>query len=244
MSRRDAKRARDLNSSGEEETRIFERSKRTVRSPPKYNSGIEEEQIEENMDEMKEMIKQMMEMIKVNTEENKSLRQEMRNKEEKWEREKLQLERRIEKLENKLEDQDKKRRKCNIIIKGRIGTQVQSQQMREWFKTSLEVDVEVKSVANINQPGKRDMLLVCLNDYQKKQEIMKNKSKLRGRDIFIENDLTLEERKIAAKLRQIAREEREKGKQVRIGYKKIHVDGKLFTWDNRLENLIQDQTKN
>lgn len=246
MSRKDTKRLRDLNSSGEEDTKIFERSKRTARSPPQYNTVVEKHITEENMEEMKQMMKQMMEMIKTNTEENKSLREEMRRKEEKWESEKLQLEKRIETLENRLEEQEKERRRCNIVIKGMTERQTYNQQeIKEWFKNNIKVDVEVKNVTKLNQPGKRSMLLVKLENFHEKQEIMKNKNKLKETDIYIENDLTLDERKIAANIRQIAKEQRRKGKQVKIGYKKMYIDKKLYTWNIRLETLIeQDTTKN
>lgn len=251
MSRKDSKRTRDLNSSEEEVKNIFERSKRTARSPPPHIRGIENHQTEENMEEMKEMIRQMMQMIKINTEENKTLREEMRKREEKWESEKLILESRIEKLENRLEEQERERKKCNIIIKGIAGKEIHSQQeIQEWLKTKLEVDTEVRRVTNLGKPGNRDMVLVELGNYQKKQDIMKNKSRLRGTEIYIENDLTLEERKIAASIRRLAKEERKKGNQVKIGYKRVYVNKKLYTWDNRSETLkeqdeaIGSQTKN
>lgn len=244
MARKETKRLRDLNSSGED-TRIFERSKRTARSPTTRDRGLEEYETEENMDEIKAMMKQMMEMIKTNTEENKALREEMRRKEEKWESEKLQLEKRIEKLEHKLEEKDKERRKCNVVIKGIAEKQIYNTQgIKGWIKTNLKVDVEVKSVINLSKPDKRDMLLVELGNYQEKQDIMKNKSRLKGTEIYVEYDLTLEERKIAAYLRKTAKEEREKGKQVKIGYKKLYVNRKMYVWDSRIEALRDQEETN
>jgi hypothetical protein len=49
--------------------------------------------------------------------------------------------------------------------------------------------------------------------------------------------LTNEERKIQKKLREVAREERDKGKSVKIGYRKIQINGEWFKWDETEENL-------
>jgi hypothetical protein len=52
--------------------------------------------------------------------------------------------------------------------------------------------------------------------------------------------LTNEERKIQKKLREVAREERDKGKSVKIGYRKIQINGEWFKWDETEENLNEN----
>jgi hypothetical protein len=39
------------------------------------------------------------------------------------------------------------------------------------------------------------------------------------------------ERKTQKKLKEVAREERDKGKRVKIGYRKIQINGEWFIWD-------------
>jgi hypothetical protein len=46
----------------------------------------------------------------------------------------------------------------------------------------------------------------------------------KGERMYIGNDLTNEERKTQKKLRQVAREERDRGKKVKIGYRKIQIN--------------------
>jgi hypothetical protein len=65
---------------------------------------------------------------------------------------------------------------------------------------------------------------------------MLNKSKLKerkGEKMYIHDDLTNEERKTQKKLREVAREEGDRGKRVKIGYRKIQVNGEWFIWDKR-----------
>ena len=68
------------------------------------------------------------------------------------------------------------------------------------------------------------------NRFEDNMDAMTNKSKLQGQECFIDNDLTTEERKIQAELRQKAREERDKGKPVQVGYHKIRIDGQWVNW--------------
>jgi hypothetical protein len=60
---------------------------------------------------------------------------------------------------------------------------------------------------------------------------MLNKSKLKERKderMYIDDDLTNEERETQKKLREEAREERDRGKSVKIGYRKIQINREWF----------------
>jgi hypothetical protein len=66
---------------------------------------------------------------------------------------------------------------------------------------------------------------------------MLNKSKLKEKKderMYIDDDLTKEERETQKKL---AREESDRGKRVKIGYRKIQINGEWFRWDEREEKL-------
>lgn len=68
--------------------------------------------------------------------------------------------------------------------------------------------------------GERKIILTGLDSWETKQEVMKNKSKLKGSSIYIDNDLTRKERDIQGNLVEIAKEEVKKGNRVRIGFRK------------------------
>jgi hypothetical protein len=55
--------------------------------------------------------------------------------------------------------------------------------------------------------------------------------------MYIDHDLTNEERKTQKKLREVAREERDRGEREKIGYRKIQINGEGFIWDEREEKL-------
>jgi hypothetical protein len=55
--------------------------------------------------------------------------------------------------------------------------------------------------------------------------------------ILVDDDLKNEERKTQTRLREVAREERNRGTRVKIGYRKIQINGEWFTWDERAQKL-------
>ncbi|PSN33771.1 hypothetical protein C0J52_23792 [Blattella germanica] len=76
-----------------------------------------------------------------------------------------------------------------------------------------------------------------MRDFEEKLEVLRNKNKLRGIECYIDNDMTKEERSIQATLRRRAKEEAEKGHTVRVGYRKIQING-------RWQYLDRESTRN
>ncbi|KAJ3631830.1 hypothetical protein MTP99_012936 [Tenebrio molitor] len=84
------------------------------------------------------------------------------------------------------------------------------------------------------------MMLAKIESWEQKKNIMLNKSKLKeNKDerMYIDDNLTKEERETQKKLRELAREERDRGKRVKIRYRKIQINGEWFRWDEREEKL-------
>lgn len=74
-----------------------------------------------------------------------------------------------------------------------------------------------------------------------KEVTMRRKSRLKGRRVFIENDLSWEERKLQERIyRQVKEErEREKGKYIKIGYAGVKIDGKWKNWGEIEKEMIR-----
>ncbi|KAJ3635929.1 hypothetical protein MTP99_008798 [Tenebrio molitor] len=70
------------------------------------------------------------------------------------------------------------------------------------------------------------MMLAKRESWEQKKNIMLNKSELKGK-----------KRKTQKKLREMAREKRDRGKRVKIGYRKIQINGEWFIWDEKEEKL-------
>jgi hypothetical protein len=68
-----------------------------------------------------------------------------------------------------------------------------------------------------------------MEEWSGKEKVMKLKGKLREKKktekMFIDNDITKPEREIQKKLGTIAKEEKREGKEVKVGYRKISIEG-------------------
>jgi hypothetical protein len=104
--------------------------------------------------------------------------------------------------------------------------------VEEWLEREIGVKVNVKKI------DKDKMMLAKIESWEQKKNNMLNNSKLKertGERMYIHDDLTNEERKTQKKLREVSREER--GKRVKIKYRKIQINGERFMWDKREDKL-------
>jgi hypothetical protein len=136
-----------------------------------------------------------------------------------------------------MEQREKKEKKNNVTITGigRTRGNIESG-VEEWLERKGGVKVNVKEAFKVN---KDKMKLAKIESWEQKN-IMLNKSKWKerkGERMYIDHDLTNEERKTQDKLKEVAREERDRGKRMKIGYRKIQINGEWFIWDEREEKL-------
>lgn len=76
-----------------------------------------------------------------------------------------------------------------------------------------------------------------MSSQEEKTKVMQSKSKLKGKNIFIDNDLTENESCVQKKLREVATKERQEGKTVKVGYKKLIIEGKDWLWDDTTASI-------
>jgi len=157
---------------------------------------------------------------------------EERKKEGETERKMKMIEKRCERLEAE------ERKKC-VIIKGlkkeRKGLE---REMEKFFAEKLEVEVKVQESNRIGY--ERNIVWVKLSTQEEKEQIMANKRKLGNEKIFIEQERTREEREVQRAIVQYARKLKEKGKDVKIKFKRIEVDGKWYRWNEREGKLKEE----
>lgn len=137
------------------------------------------------------------------------------------------------------ENEERQKRRRNIIIKG-VDKEGKS---AEEIVTELWGVMEVSSkTEEISELGKRDkkgkrMILVKMKEREGKTEIMKNKRKLRERNEKIQDDWTWKERSMQWNLEKIAWEERKKGNTAWVKYGKIWKDERWWRWNEEEEKL-------
>lgn len=72
------------------------------------------------------------------------------------------------------------------------------------------------------------MVVAELENWEMKREAMTRKNQLKNRKLYINNNMTYKERQIQNAIRMIANEERQSGKTVKIGYRKLIINEQEF----------------
>lgn len=101
------------------------------------------------------------------------------------------------------------------------------------------------TINNVRKLGEKRCLIELKNE-QDKKKLMQAKSKLKnlkGETIYINDDLTNREREMQKIIRQMAKKERENGKTVKIGYRKLIVNGTEWRWNSDKEILVKEHGK-
>ena len=130
----------------------------------------------------------------------------------------IKKEKNYQKLQKYVERQEKKDRKNNIAIRGMKVEEIVTRSVVENF------------VEEVLKERSKEVIVVELQNREEKAKIWKNKYKLKGSNIFMDDDLTKEERIRQSEIRRAARIERGKGHEVTVGYNRIQIDGKWLTW--------------
>ena len=161
------------------------------------------------------------------------MKDEISAQENEWNVECNDLSKRLKIIEHRDEMRLRHDKKNNIIIRGlSFTTENYRQEVTDMLKEKLQLEVNVVDASLIKTAKGPHLLWAKVGDYENKRSIMMNKRKLQATDIFISNDRTLKERAIQIELQKIADVERKQGKEVKLGYQKITIDGAVRVWQN------------
>ncbi|KAJ8685005.1 hypothetical protein QAD02_020798 [Eretmocerus hayati] len=116
-------------------------------------------------------------------------------------------------LKRGLEEDEIRATRNNLIIIGKNMEQFRlRERVEQWIEMELQVSCKIIRAWKIRNTKEEMIGLECENS-GKWREIMTNKSKLKGTEIYIEKDLTWQERETRRKLIGFAKEQAGKGKK-------------------------------
>jgi len=131
-------------------------------------------------------------------------------------------------------DKDREERRRNIIIKGvKIPREIGDDRRATAWAAELiknKLDVEAR-VLGCRESGA--VVVVRLEDEETKKMVMRNKNRLKGEKIFIENDLSWEDRNVQGRINWWVKEQRRKGMEVKVGIGRVRVKGIWWAWGDR-----------
>lgn len=227
------------------EAELFCRSKKTMRTPDKAGKG--EDKLERIMDMIKGLVTEVKELRREQG-EFRNVLVELKKENEKIKEQNKEMETQIKILNDRIEKMENEKRRNNVIMQGlAIDTNNQGllkEVVRNIMKKHLEIDVKIKSARKLGQKT----CLIELENVEEKIKVMINKNKLRllkEDKIYMNDDLSKKDREIQEKIRKRANMEKRNGKNVKIGFRKIFVDGMEWRWNLEKEELeITDRQRN
>lgn len=256
----------DHNTPPEEERSVFQRSKIVIRTPEKTDRNVKHQE-ELNMEDIKKMFLEMKQDLKKemlgirdeireevrgirsdlqimreeaerNREEVREMREEIDRMKEMWANEKKELENKIENFEEEMERREKHKIRNNLVVSGVEMKVGEGEKLREAVTKLIDHELGLKvGVTNACKIGERKYVIE-MNDWNEKLQILKEKRRLKGRSIYLESELTRDERIIQKKIRDVARRERGKGATVRVKYQRAEINGQVMIWDRGEQKLV------
>lgn len=238
---------------GEEREAVKEEREKGVWEEVKFLK----ERVERQEKEM-EYMKIEMEQFKTREEEWRKEKKEWKEKMEEMERreraaeggvegdgrrrgwEVVEMEKKMRGIERKIERREKEERGRNVVMRGvrqrkgdlRWGVE----QVLKEIGAAVEVQ-EVRKVRSGREEG-GDMVIVKLGNEEERMEVLRKKRSLVGKKIWIDEDLSWEVRRVRWRLREIAREEEEKGRKTWVAHERIRIDGEWWRWDKERQVLL------
>lgn len=167
-------------------------------------------------------------------EELKKDREEREAEKNRWMEEVNYLKNELKNVKNQIQRLEKKEREKNIVIKGLKETENEEKTgeiVEEMLKKDLNLsDIRIRKVERIGAKisGRTRPIIIALENKEDKLTILKCKKKLKGTTIYLDDDLTREERERKKKLLRIVWEERKKNKNAYLRGDRIVVEGEMF----------------
>ncbi|KYN38116.1 hypothetical protein ALC56_07516 [Trachymyrmex septentrionalis] len=160
---------------------------------------------------------------------------------EKLKEENADLKKRVEEIEKRRDDQERRDRRLNVVMRG---VEVEGGNMKDAAVGvlkklgGLDKEIKIREVYKIgnrmndrmNDRTNESVLLVKLNSLDDKKEIMIRRNKLTGTKIYVDDDLTKDERERQKEIRFWAKREKERGRRVKVGFGKAWMNGKEYVW--------------
>ena len=161
------------------------------------------------------------------------------------------LEKRVIALESRDVLKDGEDRRSNFIITGKIPDRRRNvfENVEGFLKEEVSVDARIRDVTVLQERNEtREMKIrVKMDSYQDKMAVMNQKWRLRnmrGGVVYIDDDLTVKQREVQKMIRDKAKEERNRGKSVRIGFQRLCVDGKWMTVEEGIFKELRRNSSN
>jgi len=146
----------------------------------------------------------------------------------------------MKRFERMIEDREKRERK-NVIMKGLKGKGKKN--LMESAQKIVEEEFEEKEGVEDMQiaEGEGREIIIRIDSWERKEEIMRRNKELDSRKIYIDNDLSQKEREVQRKSRKVARHKRAGGRRARVGYMRIEIVDQIYIRSEEENRIVRSR---
>lgn len=147
--------------------------------------------------------------------------------------------RELREIKRRMEEKEKLERKCNIVVRWLEEKKKNiDETVREFIEKEFGITDGIEKM-EVARNKEREVTVVKLKDWKTKMRVMREKGKLGKKKIYIDHNMTKEEREVQRIIRERAIIERKEKGKVKIGYRKLDVEGKRYVWKNEKNKLME-----
>ncbi|XP_077486853.1 uncharacterized protein LOC144098234 [Amblyomma americanum] len=148
------------------------------------------------------------------------------------------LEKTVTFLREKIIDLEDRSRRSNLVVFGvdeasdETESVLREKVISEVFQEKLGVTCNsVARIHRIGKAGKKRPVILFFQDFNEKQEVMRNVRKLKGTKYSVQNDYSRDTLRIRKLLWDSTKIDRDQGKKPILVHDKLKIDGQIFAWD-------------
>ena len=155
------------------------------------------------------------------------------------------LKTKVNSLESRLDDLEGRSRRNNLVFTGikKPATENSEQcekTVSDLLKSKMGMsNVSFERVHRIKTKGNTNPIIAKLSFHKDCRKILQNRHKLKGTDIFVNEDYTTKVRSIRQKLQPIIQRLREEGKTVKLVFDHLYVDGQRYDYNPDMNNIYK-----
>lgn len=205
--------------------------------------GVKKQINDEAIDRRKE-IADLKDMIRTDKEELLKIINEDKNE---WVKVKEAMAEKQSRTDWRLNQMEKQQKKNNLILTNYTPTETDSRKLvreiEEMLQTKIEEKVNVEAVIKI-KTSVGDKVIVKMKDFHDKLAVMRKKKMMyeerdgRKLPIYVDDDLTQEDREIQKRARDQCKKARELGKVANVGHRRIYINGKEYKWNQEKNDFL------
>ncbi|XP_046142809.1 golgin subfamily A member 6-like protein 6 [Osmia bicornis bicornis] len=137
----------------------------------------------------------------------------------------------------RIRERERKERRSRTIVWKNVGGEEKEERGRR-IKIMLQMElgkkVEIRKMTEVTGDGGRKIVLTELEEEDDCRKILRKKNYIwEFWKVSVKEDLSREERRIRWKIKEKAREERAKGKEVEFSNRRLWIEGKEWLWEER-----------